>query len=81
MKLFKRVFLAALIAAGAWLGTGSTLLAVPSCPPGYHWAWTGGYYWSGHKWTPRYACMPWGWEPWGLLFWAPINRPDLGSRR
>jgi hypothetical protein len=63
MGLFQKVVCAALIAAAALLGTSSTLLAVPFCPRGYHWAWTGGYYWNGHSWTPRYACMPFGWEP------------------
>ena len=74
MKLFKKVLCAALIAAGALLGTSSTLLAVPPCPVGYHWAWTGGFYWNGHQWAARYGCMPFGWDPW---WWAPFGRSDL----
>lgn len=78
MKLFKGVVCAALIGAGALLGTSSSLLALPNCPPGYHWAWSGGYYWSGYRWTPRYTCMPYWWEPWAWSFGTPSNGP-LGS--
>jgi hypothetical protein len=84
MKLFKSVVCAALIGAGALLGTSSTLLAMRSCPPGYHMGWTGGYYWDGYRWTRGYNCMPgppapgppwwWtggdgGWTGWGWGWW------------
>ncbi len=74
MKHFKRVVFAALVVAGALLGTSSALLAVPPCPAGYYWGWTAGYYWNGHQWAPRYGCMPFGWDPW---WWSPVGRSDL----
>jgi hypothetical protein len=68
MKAFKRLLCAAVIGGGTLFATVSISSAAPFCSPGYHWGWTGGYFWDGHGWRKSYACVPrWG-NPWD---WMP----------